>query len=157
MLPSSPATPSRTKADAGTGRLPQGWLLRESDRYLACVARAVVHSPHYDGRASFRWASLSDVTLIATYATFPRQLSGLCARQIPGMKIDRPGMAIIGAVLMVAFGALSPSDALRFVDLGTIVRSWRLRVTCLRGRYIPAIGLRGEWTRHCRGFRALHF
>lgn len=30
-------------------------------------------------------------------------------------------MAIIGAVLMVAFGTLSPSDALHFVDLGTIV------------------------------------
>jgi Na+/H+ antiporter NhaD/arsenite permease-like protein len=37
------------------------------------------------------------------------------------MKIDRPGMAIIGAVLMFAFGALRPSDALHFVDLGTIV------------------------------------
>src|SRR6266705_3508671 len=37
------------------------------------------------------------------------------------MKIDRPGMAIIGAVLMFAFGALRPSDALHFVDLGTVV------------------------------------
>jgi len=37
------------------------------------------------------------------------------------MKIDRPGMAIIGAVLMFVFGALKPADALRYVDLGTIV------------------------------------
>src|SRR6266705_3537277 len=37
------------------------------------------------------------------------------------MKIDRPGMAIMGAVLMFAFGALRPSDALHFVDLGTVV------------------------------------
>ena len=36
------------------------------------------------------------------------------------MKIDRPGAAIIGAVLMVAFRAVSPADALRFIDFGTI-------------------------------------
>ena len=37
------------------------------------------------------------------------------------MKIDRPGAAIIGAVLMVAFRAVRPADALRFIDFGTIV------------------------------------
>ena len=37
------------------------------------------------------------------------------------MKIDRPGAAIIGAVLMVAVRAVRPSDALRFIDFGTIV------------------------------------
>jgi Na+/H+ antiporter NhaD/arsenite permease-like protein len=64
---------------------------------------------------------LSDITLIATYATFLASYLVFALGKFPGMKIDRPGMAIIGAVLMVAFGALSPSDALRFVDLGTIV------------------------------------
>ncbi len=37
------------------------------------------------------------------------------------MKIDRPGAAIIGAVLMVAFRAVRPADALHFIDFGTIV------------------------------------
>ena len=37
------------------------------------------------------------------------------------MKIDRPAAAIIGAVLMVAFRAVQPSDALHFIDFGTIV------------------------------------
>src|SRR5580693_6191596 len=37
------------------------------------------------------------------------------------MKIDRPGAAIIGAVLMVAFRAVPPADALHFIDFGTIV------------------------------------
>ncbi len=37
------------------------------------------------------------------------------------MKIDRPGAAIIGAVLMVAFGAVRPADALHFIDFSTIV------------------------------------
>src|SRR6516164_4488551 len=116
------ATPSRTKADAGTGRLPQGWLLREWDRYLACLARQCLarqsfrvirhikmDAPHSGGRPCLTLPSSP-----------PTQLSSpaIC---LCGMKIDRPGMAIIGAVLMVAFGTLSPSDALHFVDLGTIV------------------------------------
>src|SRR5215467_6517617 len=37
------------------------------------------------------------------------------------MKIDRPGAAIIGAVLMVAFRIIVPLDALRVIDFSTIV------------------------------------
>jgi Na+/H+ antiporter NhaD/arsenite permease-like protein len=64
---------------------------------------------------------LSDFTLIATYSTFLASYLVFALGKFPGMKIDRPGMAIIGAVLMFAFGALRPSDALHFVDLGTVV------------------------------------
>jgi Na+/H+ antiporter NhaD/arsenite permease-like protein len=41
--------------------------------------------------------------------------------KLPGMKIDRPGMAIIGAVLMVAFRIVPAAGALRFIDFGTLV------------------------------------
>lgn len=41
--------------------------------------------------------------------------------KFPGLKIDRPGMAIIGAVLMVAFRIVPASESLRFIDFGTIV------------------------------------
>jgi Na+/H+ antiporter NhaD/arsenite permease-like protein len=34
--------------------------------------------------------------------------------KFPGMKIDRTGAAIIGAVLMFAFGIIAPHDSLRF-------------------------------------------
>ena len=64
---------------------------------------------------------MSDFNLIATYATFLVSYLVFALGKFPGMKIDRPGMAVIGAVLMVAFGALRPSDALHFVDLGTVV------------------------------------
>ncbi len=37
------------------------------------------------------------------------------------MKIDRPGAAIIGAVLMVAIRAVRPADSLHYIDFGTIV------------------------------------
>ena len=52
---------------------------------------------------------LSDFTLIGTYAIFLTSYLVFALGKFPGMKIDRPGMAIIGAVLMFAFGALHPS------------------------------------------------
>src|SRR5947208_14441632 len=58
---------------------------------------------------------------IAAYAIFLASYLVFALGKFPGMKIDRPGMAIIGAVLMFAFGALRPSDALHFVDRGTVV------------------------------------
>jgi Na+/H+ antiporter NhaD/arsenite permease-like protein len=41
--------------------------------------------------------------------------------KFPGLKIDRPGAAIIGAVAMVGFRIVQPAEALRFIDFGTIV------------------------------------
>src|SRR3954462_10532521 len=54
--------------------------------------------------------------------------------KLPGLKIDRPGMAIIGAVLMVAFGIVGANEALRFIDFSTLVLlfSMMLVVGCLR-------------------------
>lgn len=54
--------------------------------------------------------------------------------KFPGLKIDRPGMAIIGAVLMVAVGVVSGQQALAAVDFPTIVLlfSMMLVVGCLR-------------------------
>jgi Na+/H+ antiporter NhaD/arsenite permease-like protein len=54
--------------------------------------------------------------------------------KFPGYKIDRPGMAIIGAVLMVALGVVSADQALHSIDFGTLVLlfSMMLVVGCLR-------------------------
>jgi Na+/H+ antiporter NhaD/arsenite permease-like protein len=41
--------------------------------------------------------------------------------KFPGMKIDRPGAAIIGAVLMVAFRIVGAQQALGSIDFATIV------------------------------------
>jgi Na+/H+ antiporter NhaD/arsenite permease-like protein len=41
--------------------------------------------------------------------------------KFPGLKIDRTGAAIIGAIAMVVFRVVSAGDALRFVDFSTIV------------------------------------
>jgi Na+/H+ antiporter NhaD/arsenite permease-like protein len=66
-------------------------------------------------------ATLSEFTRLAAYAIFLCSYVVFALGKFPGMKIDRPGAAIIGAVLMVAFRAVRPADALRFIDFGTVV------------------------------------
>lgn len=41
--------------------------------------------------------------------------------RLPGTKIDRPAMAVIGAALMFAFGAITPRQALASIDWATLV------------------------------------
>src|SRR5690348_4613064 len=66
-------------------------------------------------------AALSDARIIAAYAIFAASYLVFALGKFPGMKIDRPGAAIIGAVLMAAFRIVSPAAALRFIDFTTIV------------------------------------
>ena len=64
---------------------------------------------------------LADLELVAAYAIFLGSYLVFAIGKFPGMKIDRPGAGIIGAVLMVAFRIIVPLDALRFIDFSTIV------------------------------------
>jgi Na+/H+ antiporter NhaD/arsenite permease-like protein len=64
---------------------------------------------------------LSDLTTFAAYAVFLGSYLVFALGKFPGMKIDRPGAGIIGAVVMVAFRIILPLDALRFIDFSTIV------------------------------------
>ncbi len=66
-------------------------------------------------------AALSDARILAAYAIFFGSYLVFALGKFPGMKIDRPGAAIIGAVLMVIVGAVRPADSLRFIDFSTIV------------------------------------
>ena len=66
-------------------------------------------------------AVLPQIKIFAAYAVFLGSYLVFALGKFPGMKIDRPGAAIIGAVLMIAFGVVLPQDALRFIDFSTIV------------------------------------
>ena len=76
---------------------------------------------------------LADWQITAACSVFAVSYLVFALGKFPGMKIDRPGMAIIGAVLMVAFRVVSAGEALRFVDFGTLVLlfSMMLVVGCL--------------------------
>ena len=66
-------------------------------------------------------ALLSDARTLAAYLVFFGSYFVFALGKFPWMKIDRPGAAIIGAVLMAAFRIVGPEDALRAVDFPTIV------------------------------------
>jgi len=66
-------------------------------------------------------AALSEARIIAAYAIFAASYLVFALGKFPGMKIDRPGAAIIGAVLMAGFRIMSPAEALRAIDFTTIV------------------------------------
>jgi Na+/H+ antiporter NhaD/arsenite permease-like protein len=66
-------------------------------------------------------AILSDARVLAAYIIFFASYFVFALGKFPGLKIDRPGAAIIGAVLMVAFRIMSTQEALRAIDFATIV------------------------------------
>ena len=65
--------------------------------------------------------ALSDARVLAAYAIFFASYFVFALGKFPGLKIDRPGAAIIGAVLMVAFRIMSAQQALQAIDFSTIV------------------------------------
>jgi len=64
---------------------------------------------------------LSDARVLAAYFIFAGSYLVFALGKFPWMKIDRPGAAIIGAVLMVAFGIVGGGEALASVDFATVV------------------------------------
>jgi Na+/H+ antiporter NhaD/arsenite permease-like protein len=66
-------------------------------------------------------ATLSDARVLAAYAIFISSYLVFALGKFPGLKIDRPGAAIIGAVAMVGAGIVQPGEAVRFIDFSTIV------------------------------------
>ena len=70
---------------------------------------------------TFSPAALSDVRILAAYIIFLSSYVVFALGKFPGLKIDRTGAAIIGAVGMVAFRIVQPADALQHVDFQTIV------------------------------------
>jgi len=76
---------------------------------------------------------LAEWQVTAGYVVFAVSYVVFALGKLPGMKIDRPGMAIIGAVLMVGFRIVPPGEALHFIDFGTLVLlfSMMLVVGCL--------------------------
>ena len=90
----------------------------------ALAPRLLQTSPTADGEARN----------IAALAIFVASYLALAIGKIPGLSIDRAGIALVGAGLMVTSGALSIEDAYRAVDLDTI--------TLLLGMMIVVANLR---------------
>src|SRR5687768_3574759 len=66
-------------------------------------------------------ALLSEARVLAAYLIFAGSYFVFALGTFPWMKIDRPGAAIIGGVLMVAFGIVGAPEALASIDFTTVV------------------------------------
>jgi len=66
-------------------------------------------------------ATLSDARVLGAYVIFISSYLVFALGKFPGLKIDRPGAAIIGAVAMIGVRIVQPGETLRFIDFPTIV------------------------------------
>ncbi len=66
-------------------------------------------------------AALSDARILAAYVIFLASYVVFALGKFPGLKIDRTGAAIIGAVGMVVFRIVGAREALQSIDFSTIV------------------------------------
>ena len=63
---------------------------------------------------------LPDFRTFATVAIFVATYAGVALGRVPGLRIDRAGISLVGASLMIAFGTLSLEEAFKAVDLDAI-------------------------------------
>ena len=66
-------------------------------------------------------ATLSEARILAAYFIFLASYVVFALGKFPGLKIDRTGAAIIGAVGMVAVRVVRPGEALLYINFATIV------------------------------------
>ena len=71
--------------------------------------------------AYFPSTALSDARILAAYCIFLASYVVFALGKFPGLKIDRTGAAIVGAVGMVAFRIVRAQDALHYIDFQTVV------------------------------------
>jgi Na+/H+ antiporter NhaD/arsenite permease-like protein len=69
----------------------------------------------------------------------------LALGRIPGLRIDRAGIALVGAAAMLACGILSMHDAAKAVDYETIVLLFGMMVVVSYLRLAGFFGLATEW------------
>lgn len=67
---------------------------------------------------------MDTLTLIIFLATY----TGITIGEIPGLALDRTGIAILGAIAMVASGVLSTEEAIMAIDFPTILLLYSLMV-----------------------------
>jgi Na+/H+ antiporter NhaD/arsenite permease-like protein len=89
---------------------------------------------------------------IAAGAIFAVSYLGLAIGKIPGLSIDRAGVALVGACLMVASGAMPLQDAYKAIDLDTVTLLLGMMIVVanlrLSGFFAAANRFVGRHTRH---------
>ena len=82
---------------------------------------------------------------IAAGGIFAASYLALAIGKVPGLSIDRAGVALVGASLMVASGALTPEDAYRAIDLETITLLLGMMIVVANLRLSGFFALANAW------------
>jgi Na+/H+ antiporter NhaD/arsenite permease-like protein len=97
-----------------------------------------------------------DVDRALTLAIFGVAYLGLGLGRLPGLRVDRTGVAIIGAAAMVVGGLLTWDAAVRSVDAHTLVLLFGMMIVAAYLRLSGFFGLVTLWAiRRARGPRSL--
>src|ERR1700682_502485 len=82
---------------------------------------------------------------VAAGGIFVGSYLALAIGRIPGLSIDRAGIALVGASLMVASGALPLEDAYKAVDLDTITLLLGMMIVVASLRLSGFIAIANAW------------
>jgi Na+/H+ antiporter NhaD/arsenite permease-like protein len=88
---------------------------------------------------------------IAAVCIFAASYLALAIGKVPGLSIDRAGVALVGACLMVASGVITLDDAYRAVDMGTITLLLGMMIVVANLRISGFFALVNAWV--ARGIR----
>jgi Na+/H+ antiporter NhaD/arsenite permease-like protein len=88
--------------------------------------------------------TLSHFHILVAWSIFLASYLVFAIGRLPLTKIDRPAMAVIGAVLMFAFGVFGPAQAIASIDFGTLVLLFSMMLI------VATLHLSGffEWVAH---------
>jgi len=82
---------------------------------------------------------------VAASVIFAASYLALALGRVPGLSIDRAGIALVGACLMVASGALPLDDAYRAIDFNTITLLLGMMIVVANLRLSGFFGLANAW------------
>ena len=71
--------------------------------------------------------------------------AALAIGRVPGLRIDRAGIALVGAVAMLGFGVMGLDDAARAVDFETIVLLFGMMVVVAYLRFAGFFTMATDW------------
>ena len=86
-----------------------------------------------------------DTLTVAASVIFAASYLALALGRVPGLSIDRAGIALVGACLMVASGALPLDDAYRAIDFNTITLLLGMMIVVANLRLSGFFGLANAW------------
>ncbi|HEY1431631.1 MAG TPA: anion transporter [Stellaceae bacterium] len=86
-----------------------------------------------------------DAGWVAAAAVFAASYFALAVGRVPGLTIDRAGVALVGACLMVACGALQIEDAYKAVDLDTLTLLLGMMIVLANLRLSGVFALANVW------------